>query len=174
MFETIATFFAGFAAAYILTWPTLIGLVLVGTVFEYNGARGWAVFIGLVASATAYFFFDVPFVDVLIYALIYLAIGFVWSFWRYRRFVTTEADNIRSSSFSPDMKRRSAENLRPSNHLDTITAWIFIWPFSFLESVAGDLIDIIQTLVKKVFRGVYHTLYTRAVRDLVAPPNDSQ
>jgi hypothetical protein len=169
MFESIVTFFAGFAAAYLLTWPALIGLVLVGTVFEYNEARGWAVFTGLLALATAYFFFEVPFVDVVIYALAYLAIGFVWSFWRYKRYVTTEAEKIRNSSSSTEIKRMYAERLKPADHLDTITAWIFIWPFSFLESIAGDLIDLVQTLVRRVFRGVYHKLYTLTVQDLLNP-----
>jgi hypothetical protein len=160
-------FFAGLATGYLLTWPTLIGLFLFGTLFEYNGARGWAVFVGLVALVIAFFFFTVPLQTIAIYAVAYGVIGTLWSFWRYKRFVEEEAEYIRNESYDAETKARRAKQLHPTQNLDTITAWIIIWPFSFVESVAGDLINFVQTLVTKVFKGVYNKIYNAAVSDLL-------
>jgi hypothetical protein len=51
--------------------------------------------------------------------------------------------------------------------LDTITAWILIWPFSLTENLCGDIIHFIETLVKKVFKGVYNRIYENAVGQLI-------
>ena len=69
MFETLFVFLSGMATAYLLTWPALIVLLVLGILFEHNGARGWAVFTGLVAIATSYFFFAVPFETMIVYAV---------------------------------------------------------------------------------------------------------
>jgi hypothetical protein len=50
--------------------------------------------------------------------------------------------------------------------LPTITAWITIWPFSLVENFVGDIINFIQDLVQKVFRGIYHKIYDSAVAAL--------
>jgi len=167
MFETISVFFAGLATAYLLTWPGLIALFILGILFEHNGARGWAVFTGIVSIAVGYFFFAVPLADLAIYAVGYVLVGLVWSFWRYKRFVETEVASIKERISNPETRRTRAEDLHPTKNLDTITAWILIWPFSAVESVVGDVINVIQTLVQKVFKGVYHKIYTSATADLI-------
>lgn len=102
------------------------------------------------------------------YAVGYIVVGLLWSFWRYKRYLVDAVASIKASSASDDMKQHRAEQLHPVRNLDTITAWILIWPFSFISSVTGDLIDGIQMLVKKVFRGVYHKMYLSATADLLA------
>jgi hypothetical protein len=48
----------------------------------------------------------------------------------------------------------------------SITAWVMIWPFSLIENFVGDIINAIQALVKKVFRGIYYKIYDSAVEAL--------
>lgn len=166
MFEFLAGVFTG----YVLTWPTLIALFVFGTLFEYNEARGWAVFTAIVALLVSFFYFDVPLGTLAVYAAGYVAIGVVWSFWRYKRYVEVRADKIREMYNDPNkdqhLRRSFINDLRPTSNLDTITAWIVIWPFSFVESVAGDLINFIQNLVTKTFKAVYLKIYTSALGDL--------
>lgn len=160
MIETTLAFVAGF----MLTWPALIALLFFGILFEHNGARGWAVFTALVGAAVAYFFFSVSLVTLAISAVGYIAIGLVWSFWRYKR----EADMVvqANKNEAQSVRERALARLHPRTMLPTITAWIMIWPFSFIENFVGDIINAIQALVQKVFRGIYHRIYDAAVASL--------
>lgn len=160
MLESIGLFFAG----WLLTWPALIILFALGILFEHNGARGWAVFAGLVSMAVAYFFFAVPFTTVLMGAAGYIVVGVIYSYWRYKRQIAKViAENIKSSSGD---KERALVRLHPKQMLPTITAWILIWPFSFAENFVGDILTALQLMVSKVFRGLYHKAYESAVSAL--------
>ena len=153
-----------FAAGLLLTWPAFIVLVFVGVLFEHNGARGWAVFTALAVAAVSYFFFSVSLFAIAIGAVGYIVIGLIWSFWRYKRHAQkVVADN---KNETPSRKERALEALHPRAMLSTITAWIIIWPFSMVENLVGDIINFIQELVTKFFRGVYHRIYDSAVSAL--------
>lgn len=153
-----------FFAAFLLSWPALIGLVLLGILFEHNGSRGWAVSTALAIAAVSYFFFAVPLTTLLIGAGAYLAFGLVWSFYRYKRHaMLVVAQNKTADALT---RENALYRLHPKNMLSTITAWIVIWPFSAIENVAGDIINSIQLLVTKFFRGVYFRIYDSAVNEL--------
>ena len=153
-----------FVLGAMLSWPFVIGLLVLGCIFEANEAHGWAVFTGLVAAVVAYFVFNVPFADVLTYAAIYLVVGFVWSFWRYKRHCDKVVeDNLGTS----DSRREYAINsMRPSGMLGSLTSWVLIWPFSMAENVTRDIINLVQTAITKVFKGIYNRIYNSAVDKL--------
>lgn len=158
-----------FIAAYLFTWPALVALLLIGIVFEHKGARGWAVFTGIVAMLVSYCYFDVTLETIVYYAIAYLLVGIGWSFWRYNVYVKETVAYIKSMSskaFSADWRQTQVDNLAPTKNLDRITAWIIIWPFSAVESIAGDIINAIQALVTKVFKGVYHKIYLSHVKSI--------
>jgi hypothetical protein len=154
----------GFAAGFLLTWPALIVLVVLGILFEHNGARGWAVFSALATAAVSYFFFSVPLMTIALGAVGYVVIGLIWSFWRYKRHAAKVVEEYRNES--SDKKQWALAKLHPKAMLSTITAWIMIWPFSLVENLIGDIINTIQMLVTKFFRGVYHKVYDSAVSAL--------
>jgi hypothetical protein len=168
MFETMFAFIAGF----LFTWPALVGLFVLGVVFEAASWRKMAVFIALIAGLSAYFYFDVPLLMLLAYAVGYLAIGVVWSFWRYKRHTAKIVAEVKefSASYSgqhlADYKERMIRAMKPSNMISTFVFWIIVWPFSFVENFIGDAIRAIEALVKQVFRGVYNRIYESAVRSL--------
>lgn len=153
-----------FAAGLLLTWPALIVLLFVGILFEHNGARGWAVFTALAVAAVSYFFFSVSLLSIAIGAVGYIVIGLIWSFWRYKRHAQKVVEANKSSTAQE--KEYALRALHPKAMLATITAWIVIWPFSMVENVVGDVINFIQELVTKFFRGVYHKIYDSAVAAL--------
>ena len=157
-----------FAAAglFIAGWGVLIlvGLAILGILFEHNGARGWSVFTALVVAAVAYIAFNVSLAMIAIGAVAYVVVGLVWSFWRYKRHAAKVVEENRNGS--PRDKEDALRRLHPRAMLPTITAWILIWPFSLVENIVGDLINAIQSLVTKFFRGVYHKIYDAAVAAL--------
>jgi hypothetical protein len=162
-------FFAGLAAfitGAVAAWGIVIlgVLVMLGILFEHNGARGWSVFSALVVAAVAYLFFNVSLLAIAIGAVGYIVIGLIWSFWRYKRHAQKVVEANKKSSAQE--KEYALRALHPKAMLGTITAWIIIWPFSMVENVVGDVINFIQELVTKFFRGVYHKIYDSAVAAL--------
>ena len=154
----------GFAAGLLLTWPAFIVILVLGILFEHNGARGWAVFSALVTMAISFFFFNVSLLALAVSATGYIVIGLIWSFYRYKRHAADIVEKHANSS--PSTKERALQLLHPKAMLPTITAWILIWPFSLVENFVGDLINGIQTLVSKIFKGIYHKIYDNAVAAL--------
>jgi hypothetical protein len=160
MFSAAVAFVAGF----LLTWPALIAFVLLGILFEHNGARGWAVASALAVMAVSYFFFSIPLMTLGLGALGYIVLGLIWSFYRYKRHALKVVEDNKNKS---DREKQVAlTKLHPSNMWDSIMAWVLIWPFSLIENFVGDIINAIQMLVQKVFRGVYHRIYDSAVKAL--------
>ena len=153
-----------FIAGIALTWPALLGLLVLGIVFEHNAARGWAVFTAIISMVVAYFFFNVSLLVLAGSAAGYLAIGLVWSFYRYKR----HAANVVLANMAASVreKEEALRKLHPKAMLSTITAWITIWPFSLIENFVGDLITAINSLVTKWFRSIYHRIYDSAVSAL--------
>lgn len=164
MVETILAFLAG----WFLSWPSLAILLGIGILFEHNEARGMAIFLIIVSAITAFFFFDMTLAQVAVYAGIYLVIGTIWSFWRYRRYVRSTVERLRSSGKSPSYKAMELESLAPSQNTNTIVAWIIVWPFSAVDNIAGDLINLLTELVNNVFRQIYASIYTSATKGLAA------
>lgn len=156
-----------FATTYLLTWPALIALCVFGIWAERVEARGFAVFWALVAGVTAFFLFKVSLTDLIFYAIGYLIVGVIWSFYRYKRFIVSKVESILSDGGDEQQKNWRISSYHPTKMLDTITAWIIIWPFSLIENLCGDIINGIETLVKGVFKGVYNRIYSAAVADMI-------
>ena len=152
-----------FLAAWAISWPALVLFCIFGIWAEYSESRGFAVFWTLTTAVSAYFYFNVSIFDIGFYALGYLVAGVVWSFYRYKRFIVAKVESFNESTSRWD----NIEQYHPSNMLDTITAWIIIWPFSLIENICGDIINGIESLVKGVFKGVYNKIYNTAVADAI-------
>lgn len=159
----------GFMAAvggFIAGWAVLIlgVLFLFGILSEHNESSGWAVFWFLLAAGVAYIAFNISLMMLAVGSVAYVAIGLFWSFWRYKRYVSKKVAEYKER----DAREREhiLRKLHPKEMLGTITAWIVVWPFSMVGNLVGDLIDFIQSLVTKFFRGVYFKIYDSAVAAL--------
>lgn len=146
-------FILGLITGLFSSWYFLITAVVLGITFEHNEEHGFAVFFGALTALSAHFIFDIPFDEVLVWAVLYFAVGVFWSFWRYRQFVV-ERKNW--SSLSEDY-------LKPSNHTDRIVSWIIIWPFSAIENLTSDLLELLKTFVTKTLKGIYERIYRSAM-----------
>lgn len=165
MIETVLAFLAG----WFLSWPALAILCGLGILFEHNEARGTAIFILLVSAVTAFFFFDVTAIQLATIAGIYLVVGTVWSFWRYRRYVRREVEIIKHGDYTPDVTSIKLGYLTPANNTERIVGWIIVWPFSAIDNLVGDFINLLTELVNTAFRKVYASIYEAATKGLVDP-----
>lgn len=152
--------FCLFLAAYLLTWPALVIVILLGIAFEHTGYRKSAVFAGLVAMGISYYYFSIPLSTIWGYVAAYFIVGVIWSFWRYKLYVGAMVASLAGRTWKTQAdKERDINSLSPSNNLERITSWIIVWPFSVIENVLGDIITAIQSLVTKVFKGVYYKIF---------------
>jgi hypothetical protein len=158
--ETVIAFLAGF----LLNWWALGFLLFAGVLFEYNEAHGSAIFIGFVAAAVSYFFFDVALATIGLYSIAYFVIGVVWSFWRYKR----HADKVVKESVVKDSydRERALKRLHPSEMLGKLTTWILVWPFSMIENLVGDIINVVQRTITTVLKNAYMAIYNSAAGKL--------
>jgi hypothetical protein len=142
--------------------------VLVGVLFESYDSTGWATFVGVITGVVSYAFFKIPLVDLIIYGVAYLIVGFFWSFWRYKRHSRDVVERCIGADAS--VKKIALYNLYPTRMLDRITQWVLIWPFSMVGNFIGDFVKLIQTAITKYFRSIYHKIYNQAVSDLNIDP----
>jgi hypothetical protein len=158
-------FLLGVFTGYFLTWPAFILMLVLGTIFESNDEHGLAVFAGMVSAVTAYFFFKVDLQTITVYIGLYFAIGFGWSIWRYKR---AAAKVVEKNKDATESERKSAlRDLHPKQMLGAMTSWVFIWPFSMVENVTGDVIKLVQTTITAFLKGIYHRIYMQAVGQLL-------
>lgn len=156
--DFLASLVGGFLGAF-LSLPAIITLSVLGVWTEHIDSA-WGGFWFILASVAAIFFFQVPFAYVLWSIPVYLAVGFVWSFQRYRRYVRERLQTTPKSS----MKTIVAD-LNPKNQVSSITYWVLFWPFSLLANILSDFIDLIGDLIKGTFRKVYESILASAVKE---------
>lgn len=163
MFEFLSGFFLG----YMFNIPMLIGLIIIGFLFETNEKHGMALFLIICASLLAVFLFKVSLTTIGIIAAAYIPTGLVWSVWRYKQYVGDAVQKAMNSSVQE--RRYLQRELRPSSMLEKITAWTMLWPFSFLESFLGDLIRLVQHTITKWLGNIYTNIFNSAINKLNIP-----
>jgi hypothetical protein len=156
-----------FLAGWLLSWPALGVLFVLGVLLEYASWRGTAVFVGIVAAVSAYFFFQISLQTLAIAAAIYFVVGVLWSFWRYRVYVREAV-----ATATTKMEKERLYRYEPGNNLGKITAWIIVWPFSMVENVIQDVIRFAEMLVKEVFHKVYERIFQSAIKGVVKGDKD--
>jgi hypothetical protein len=158
-FGLIATLVMGWA------WILLPALVLLAIFLEHHSRHGWVLFFGLCILGISHFYFAIPIITLLLYSAGYIPVGILWSFWRYKRHTTTMVDRI--NKMDPGHYRQEAiRKLHPMEMIGTLVTWIMIWPFSVIENLIKDILSAIESLVTRVFRGVYHRIYEKALSQI--------
>lgn len=150
--------------------PTLIGLLLAGILFEHNDWTGTTIFLALVATVVGVTYYGVTWQNIAYGAAAYAVVGVVWSFYRYKRFVSSKVADYKERSSGKTLTQGDLTTIgyaiHPAKNIGKITAWIIVWPFSLIDNLTSDLINAVQTLIKTVFRSVYTRIYDSAMADL--------
>ena len=169
-------FLAGVFVGFVATWPGLIVLAVLATLLVTFENYFLATLSAIVGAVAAYMFFGVTLESLAVYTAVYFVAGFVWSAWRYRRWVRKQLAEYASRNYSDSYLRKyregEIENLAPKNQLGRLTAWVILWPFSVLENFTGDVIHLVETAISQFFKGVYNRIFESALQDLApAIPN---
>lgn len=159
-------FIFGFITGYLLTWPAFGILCILAIFAEYTSANKMAAFFGLASLGIAYFLLAIPLKTLAIGSVVYLSIGVAWSFWRYKRFVSAGVKEIQNRH-NKNLRESSLKTLQISNNIGAVTSWILAWPFSLIENLIGDFIELLHTAITKWFRGLYDSIFNAAARDLL-------
>jgi len=144
----------------------LILYVLVAVFLEHKTHSGWAVFFGLliVIGLSPWGISNTfTWTELLIGAAAYIPIGIIWSFWRFSRFCNKIVNDVKNNIID---KRFAESKLNVANQFDRIVLWVFAWPFSLVQTITGDVINLIEKLVRTVFRNSYIRISERAIKQL--------
>lgn len=161
----------GFITGVLFTPLGLISLGFLGVILEYYEFQVSTVTaMALLVWGLAYnHFVSFDLTNSIIFGVGYLVIGLLWSFWRYKRYLSKKMSVIKNSAalFSDVEKKSMIEKLAPNKNIDRICTWIMVWPFSLIDNAFGDLINSIEYLVKTVFKRVYYRLYESSKNALI-------
>jgi len=90
------------------------------------------------------------------FLVIYLGIGVLWSFLKYRIVVSEIVENIKTDKFAlkhntlRDLTKKSVKNNVDNNR---ISFWILCWPFSIIGYIVNDFIyNMIKEIKKNVLK----------------------
>ena len=161
-----------FLGLVVLSWWTILflgGAVLWTT---HTESEAWALFwmVGLITCL--YFIFNIPLTWLLIGIAAYIPIGLGWSVYRFKRFCkdkykyVTEAINKNTAKAAGSklnnntryLKDNFKEEVKPSSNIDKIVIWVLIWPFSLIDNLIGDLLDLIEDFIKKYLIKIYENI----------------
>lgn len=159
--------------ALMLTWPFLVVLALTAWTFEHNECHVWTLWWWIGAVVIGYFYFQPGWIAATLIGVGYIPVGISWSIWRYNRHVGDEMDRTHRDAGKAYSSEGRAVNIRilkdtlhPKRMKATLVMWVLLWPPSAVDSVAGDLIDAVDWLVRKVFHFAYMGIYDKAMAKL--------
>lgn len=90
-------------------------------------------------------YFSLPWANVLLFAVIYLAIGVLFSVYRYRRFVS--ATTLKNGYLGDPFLREKMKNKLQSSNLSTaVTTWALTWPFCLMSFLVADVFTLFKML----------------------------
>ena len=150
-----------FCLGFLLNWPALLILLVLASWFEYADMHGMATFVAIITIAIATMYFHLTLMHFLALSGIYIAVGFVWSIWRYKRALDRAVEQVAKGAYH---SKEELKDLHPVKAAGTIAVWVLIWPISLLESSLRDIFDGIQSLIKGVFKKIYAKLYGNALQ----------
>ena len=154
-----------FIGAVALTWWFVVGMFFWVILAVHSESDVWS-FVGIaILGAVTYFFFGLDPATVGYGLLAYIPTGIGWSIFRWKRHCKRAF-----SSYSPDTKDNDPWTgalsskqdlirlLDPKRQMNKIITWIFVWPFSFLDNLIGDIIDLVRDFVKKYLIQIYNNI----------------
>lgn len=147
-----------FILAIVLTWWFFGGLCIFA-LFSVHNEYEFFSFLSVVGIGTlAYFLFNLQLATIGWVALAYIPTGLAWSIWRWRKHCKTSVEEHNASTSEHWGSDLIEYRLNPSNNIGKIVNWVFIWPFSFVESVLSDLIDAVEDFIKNYLIKIYENI----------------
>ena len=160
--------------AGILSWYA------VGVLFSFalwsqldNEESGWVVVWTLLALIIAHTNLDITLSQLAVAVPVYLLIGALWSFWRYKVLASevlrdahdrckkfVDSDYEKYVSIMQDW----AERVAPRTKVAMIAHHIFFWPVSLVCHMFADIIRGISKFIRKYMIGVYNSILNNELK----------
>ncbi len=152
MFEFITGFITG------MGWWLIIPLLIITMFIEHNERHGWAFIFTCVSLISAKVVFGLSWTVIGYCTLAYIPIGIMWSLWRWKRHcksVVAEYKNLDDYVSDRTLNRIRKSIEFNSTSVEKIIMWVFVWPFSLIDSLIGDLIDLVEVFVRSIAKSTY-------------------
>lgn len=165
-------FISGVFIGYMLNWWAIIGTCILCAFSVHTDSRFFSVFFLGLFGLIVYNMFSMSLEQLMYYTIGYVVVGFLWSFWRYKKFVREEVEkfNNRCSGMSEYQRNEEKEymisQLDVSKHTDKIVFWIVVFPFSMAENLLGDIIDLFIRVVTVYMKSVYAYIMQSELKDI--------
>lgn len=137
-------------------WWLLAPLILFSILTEHWRAPACQFFFTLWAVICAVVLFNVSWTVIGYSALAYIPIGFLWSFWRWKKRCDKEVRELETTENPGNWSVNVAlDRVSFRNNIGKITSWVFCWPFSMVGCCLEDLIDAVQSGIRKIGKITY-------------------
>jgi hypothetical protein len=115
----------------------------------------------ILISLFSWKFFGIPDQLMIYYAIAYIPIGFVWSFWRYRVWTKYKLGRMTTTSYT---KEEIEMQLGIKENSSLCVAWVTSWPLGLPCRLFQDIILFLKDLIVNVFKGVYNWILRQAMK----------
>jgi hypothetical protein len=142
-----------FLVGFMFTIPAIVVSFIFTLYFERYERHWAAVFFEIVLLFCVSNYFDVGWGSFALSMLAFIPIGFVWSFFRWKKHCSTVVKKFEEKvkeSMSAQSSWYVRENVDPSNNVGLIVAWIILWPVSMIEQLASSMLDLLERSVLRI------------------------
>lgn len=158
----------------------IAALVIVAFIAEYNDSSPWAAFWLVVTSIICAKMYEISWAYIGWFALAFVPVGICWSIWRWKRHTdelvakfNSEVKDHVTSEHSARVYNTLRNQLNPQNNIVTIVGWVLAWPVSFINSMIGDFISLLETAIRKYFIGIFKRISISALKKVsYSPPSE--
>jgi len=157
----------GFFALVFLSYPALGIIFLICLLSEHNEHQGASIFFEGILLIIIYNMFFIPTHYLIYFAVLYIPIGFAWSFCRWFRYCRDIIEEANTTKAMWDINRVDFRVREYKNKMDIkreysrVICWILVWPISMIEMLFGDLYEILKIAVKDVCCKAYTRISKR-------------
>ena len=168
-----------FSILAVLSWWYLIclGILFIClTVSAYNESLGPAVFCTISLLIVSYFaglidIESINFVKLLLYISIYLFIGIIWSFFKYRLEVKNIINYTKDQYYIKykdinELKDLIRQNIKFRIDNSRKSLWILFFPYSIIKFLIGDFIEYIVEKLGKVYTKISEYIINKELESL--------
>ena len=164
-----------FALGFMFNWYFLI-FAFCGCLWcDHRESRIWAILWAILVGVVVYNVFAVVWMNFWWILAAYIPVGFLWSIWRWKRYVDGIAKKfadgtLRASQYARESatKDEAQAMLNLTDNLDRTVYWVFMWPVSALEAFVGDFIDIVERTILNIADWTYNKISANAAAKIEA------
>lgn len=147
----------------LITYNSLFIFLSLGILFEILNCEKLTTFFVVTASLIAIFLFKIPISLIAIYLIVYILIGTIWSFWRYKQYIKKII--IEMTHRSEYSKTLELDGANPKKMVSTIAHWIIVWPFSCIQHTTKDIVNMLKDYVSVTLSRVYNSIYETTTKE---------